>query len=324
MLTSSGRLAVSARFAVLAVASIAIVTPATAQLGGLRKRIKPAAKQETTPTPANDGGMVVLTSDVVNQLLTGLKAGQVERDAAIKEDTPYGRFKKADVGYADAKVRCDAAQQTFIQRMSGNEKMLDKYQSLTEKMVAAQGKGDMKLQAIYQDSAMAMQDPGCIVKKPEQPKDYYEAERAIEARAEAKEAEASGFSVRDLAVLKERAIGVLRNTEVPGGASASEKSAVAAKSTELKPLLGMREPAPVQAAAPAPEAAPTPAAAQPSPEMAAQASSMSDCMVKNVQTHQARIEALGKRAQAAQKAGNQQKLMAIADTLQRIQMAGCR
>ena len=44
--------------------------------------------------------------------------------------------------------------------------MLDKYGALTDKMVAAQTKGDMKLQAIYQDSAMAMVDPSCIVKKP--------------------------------------------------------------------------------------------------------------------------------------------------------------
>jgi hypothetical protein len=51
---------------------------------------------------------------------------------------------------------------------------------------------------------------------------------------------------------------------------------------------------------------------------------MSDCMMKNVQGHQAEIEALGKRGEAAQAAGQTDKLMAIADTLQRIQMAGCR
>jgi hypothetical protein len=40
--------------------------------------------------------------------------------------------------------------------------------------------------------------------------------------------------------------------------------------------------------------------------------------------HQAEIEALGNRAQAAEKSGDQAKMMAIADTLQQIQMAGCR
>ena len=51
---------------------------------------------------------------------------------------------------------------------------------------------------------------------------------------------------------------------------------------------------------------------------------MNACMTRNIQNHQAELEALGKRAEAAQAAGDTQKLMAIADTLQQIQMAGCR
>jgi hypothetical protein len=75
----------------------------------------------------------------------------------------------------------------------------------------------------------------------------------------------------------------------------------------------------------APEPAPTPAPAptQPAPEMSAAASDMSACMSKNIQSHQAEIEALGKRAQAAQNASDTAKLMAIADSVQQIQMAGC-
>ena len=327
MLSSSGRLAIGARFAVVALAAFAITTPATAQFGGLRKKIKPPVKQETaTAAPNTDGGMVVLTSDVVDQLLTGLEAGRAERDAAIKEDTPYGRFKRGQTAYEVAKPKCEAAQAGFYQRAGADSKMLDKYSALTEKMVAAQGKGDMKRMAIYQDSAMAMIDPSCVVKQPEQPKDYYETERAVEARAEAKEVEASGFSQGEMAMLKERTIAILTNATPPGGASAGEKSAAAAKSAQLKPLLGIREAPPVQAAkpVPAPAPAPTPAANQPSPEMSAMATSMSECMMKNMQKHEAEIIGLGQRAEAAQKAGNQQKLMAIADTLQRLQMAGCR
>jgi hypothetical protein len=58
--------------------------------------------------------------------------------------------------------------------------------------------------------------------------------------------------------------------------------------------------------------------------MSAAQSNMSNCMIANMQKHEAELEALGKRAEAAQNAGNQAKLMAIADTLQRIQMAGCQ
>jgi hypothetical protein len=47
-------------------------------------------------------------------------------------------------------------------------------------------------------------------------------------------------------------------------------------------------------------------------------------MMKNMEKHQTKLEALAKRAEAAQNAGNQQKLMAIADTMQRLQMGGCR
>ena len=39
--------------------------------------------------------------------------------------------------------------------------------------------------------------------------------------------------------------------------------------------------------------------------------------------HQKEIEALGERAQAAQKKGDTATMMAIADTLQQLQMAGC-
>ena len=312
--------------AMTTLAAFAIATPASAQFGGLRKKIKPAAGQPANAeaaAPGDPGGMIVLTDDVVNQLIVGLKAGEAEREAAAREETPYGRHKKAGREYAVAQPKCEAAQQTFIQKMSGNQKLADKYTALSEKMVEAQSKQDYQLMAVYQDSAMAMQDPSCIVKEPEQPKDYYEAERVAEARAEEKEIQASGFSRGELAGVKERAIAILRGTEAPGGAAPSEKAAVAAKASQLKPLLGFREQPPVQAVKPVAEASTAPATAQPSPEMSAAASSMSSCMAKNMQNHEAQILALGKRAEAAQAANNTQKLMAIGDTLQQIQMAGC-
>jgi hypothetical protein len=317
--------------------ALAIAAPVSAQVGGLTKRVKEKAGQEVdakaadsatdapaeAAAPGGEGGTIVLTEDVVSQLLAGLKAGRADRVAAAREDTPYGRYKKAEAAYAEAEPKCRAAQQTFPQRMATNQKMADKYSALTDKMVAAQSKSDMKTMAIYQDSAMAMMDPSCIVKKPEQPKDYYEAQRDIETQAEEQEAKASGFTPSELAMVKERAIAILQEATPPGGASPSEKSAVSAKSAELKPLLGFVEP-PAEAAKPAAAPAPTPAPAPAAdPQMSAAASDMGACMSKNIQSHQAEIEALGKRAQAAQAANDTPKLMAIADTVQRIQMAGC-
>jgi hypothetical protein len=332
------------RAAAIAVVALAITTPASAQFGGLKKKLKGAAAQEggskaagaagvtpDTPAEAADagapagagGGTIVLTEDVVGKLIAGLKAGQAARAAASKEDTPYGRYKRAEAAYAEAQPKCQAAQQTFPQRMSGNEKAMDKYSALVDKMVAAQSKGDQKLMAIYQDSAMAMQDPSCVVKQPTQPDEYYQAQRDVDSRAEQQENKASGFSRSELAMVKERADAILRGATPPGDASPSEKSAVAAKAGELKPLVGIIDQPAARAAKPAP--APTPAPAAPAaPAMSPAASSLNACMMNNIQTHQAELEALGKRGEAAQKSGDTAKLMAIADTLQQIQMAGCR
>jgi hypothetical protein len=46
-------------------------------------------------------------------------------------------------------------------------------------------------------------------------------------------------------------------------------------------------------------------------------------MMNNVQKHEKEIQALGDRGSAAQEAGNNALMMAIADTITRIQMAGC-
>lgn len=321
MRRSLWRSAACASIVALALGMLATPDVASAQFGGLKKKIKPPTTTEAA-APANSGGAIVLTQDVVTQLLTGLKAGKAERDSAINEDTPYGRYKKAELAYADAKPKCEAAQPGFYQRAGSNPKMLDKYSRLTDKMVAAQQKGDTAATTLYQDSAMAMMDPSCVVKQPQQPKDSYEAEREIETRAEAQESKASGLSRNELALVKERAIAILGPTPPPD-ASASEKSAVNAKAAELKPLLGIQEAVQVKVAKQAPAPEPAPAAAQPSPAMSASAASMNECMMKNIQKHQAELEALGERAEAAQKTGNQAKMMAIADTLQRIQMAGC-
>jgi hypothetical protein len=42
-----------------------------------------------------------------------------------------------------------------------------------------------------------------------------------------------------------------------------------------------------------------------------------------MEKNETKLEALGKRAEAAEAAGDTGKLMAIADTMQRLQMAGC-
>jgi hypothetical protein len=337
---SSSRFGTVVRTVLVVLVALAITTPASAQFGGLKKRLKGKAAEEGVSKAAGNagdapaenadagstGGTVVLSPEVVSQMLNGLKAGQAEREAAEKEDTPYGRYRKAQAAYTAAEAKCAAAHQAFPERAAGDQKMLDKYSALIQKMSDAQAKQDYKLMQIYQDSAMAMMDPSCVVKKPEQPKDFYEAQRDIDVRAERAEVQASGLSSGELSMAKERTFAILQDAAPPGGASADEKSAVAARAAELKPLFGL-EPPPARAtktaAAPAPPA-PIAAASQTDSQIPPETAKLSACMTKNAREHQAEFEALGKRAQAAQAANDTEKLMAIADTLQQIQTAGCR
>jgi hypothetical protein len=334
-------LATLMRLAACAVVGLGLATPAVAQFGGLKKKLRAAAGSEAaaegqkaaggpdaSATPAapatdvgggRDGGSVVLTADVVDHLVAGLKAGKAARLAARKEDSPYGRYLQASAAYDTAKATCQEAQRTFPNRMVANQKLSDMYSALVDKMVAAQTKGDAKMVQVYSDSAMAMQDPSCVVKQPTQPDDYYEAERAADTRAEQEAVKASGLSAAEYAMALERAEGILRGGP-PADVSASETSAVSARASELKPLLGIYDAPPARAMKPAPAAPPAPAAA---PTVPAGASAMSACMAQNIQNHQKEIEALGQRAQAAQQAGNTAAMMAIADTLQQLQMAGC-
>ena len=323
-----------ARFAIVALAAVTLATPASAQFGGLKKKIKkaagqeesPAAAQASDPTPAQ-GGTVVLTADVVNQLITGLKAGQAEREAAANsDDNSYGSYRKAERAYTEAQAKCESQRQAWT--MKGNEQELDRANALIEKMLKAQEKQDYKTAAVYQDSVNLLQGgPACLVKKPDQPKDYYEAEREVEVRGEKAAVKASGLGGGEYAMAQERAMAILRGG-APSDVSPSEKKAVMDKKAELTPLLWPEEkPAvaavkPVAQPTPAPQPQPQPTP-QVDPQTAAAANQMGMCMAKNIENHKSEVESLQKQAQAAQKAGDRSKLMAVAQRLQEIQMAGC-
>ena len=313
------------------VMTVACTTSAAAQFGALKKKLKRSAPADAAASaapagaaePAGNGGTIVLTDDVVERLVTGLKAGQAERERARQENNSYGRHERARTEYATAKEKCELAHQTFAQKMAADDKLMDRYNALVEKMIKSQQSGDQRKGELYADSAAAMVDPSCVVKEPKQPDDYYDAQRGVEERAERAVTKASGFSPSELGLVLERVEGILRGSPPPD-ASASEKTAVTTRAGELRPLLGIEDPAarkPKPAAAvPAPAPQPAPAA----PQMSPAASAMNDCMMKNMQAHQADIEALGQRAEQAQQAGNTAAMMAIADTLRQIQMAGCQ
>lgn len=269
---------------------------------------------------------IVLTEEVVSRLISGLKAGQAERQRAEQEDTPYGRFQRGRAAYDAAKSKCKAAQQAFGARMASDEKLMAKYGKLQEQQLAALEKGDQEAAAGYQNQLLIMADSSCIIKEPARPDGYYDAQREIDRRVDTVVVRVTGFGGGELAMLQERATAILLGSTA-GDVSAREKSAVSARSAELRPLLGIPEQPTVIATPPEPAPASSPArgaevaAARQVPAGAAE---LNACMMRNVQRHQAQLEALGKRMQAAQAVGDNRKLMAMADTLQQIQMAGCR
>jgi hypothetical protein len=344
MPTPTRRLVCIVRMLAIACLTLALVTPTAAQFGGLKKKAQQAAGSEAAkkagdstaaqkgaaPAPAAGGGgggteTVVLDDQLVDQFITGLKAGKAEREAAKKENTPYGQYNRDAAAYEAAKDKCSQAQATFPNRAVADPKFSDRYSAATEKMVKAQEAGNQELAAAWGDSALAMMDPSCIVKQPKQPDDYYDAQRKIDSRAEEQAIKSSKMSRSEFAMAQERTWMILQGQTPPGDASASEKTAVNNRSAELKSLMGLEQP-PARAAKPAsaPTAAPAPAAAAAPSGMSDDQSKVANCMANNAQKHEKEIEALGTRAQAAAEANDMAKTMAIADTIRQLQSAGCQ
>ena len=343
MSTPPRRLVCTVRMLAIACLTLALATPAAAQFGGLKKKAQQAAGAEAAkkagdttaaqkgaaPAPAGgEGGggteAVVLDDKLVDQYIAGLKAGQAEREAAKKENTVYGRYQRDAEAYKVGKAKCDEAQANFPARLTADEKYRERYSAMADKMMKAQETGDQKKAQIYADSSLALVDPGCVIKDPQQPEGYYDAERAVDNRAEEQALKTSKLSRNEFAMAQERAWMILQGRTPPGDVSASEQAAVNKRSAELKPLLGLQEVPPARAAKPAAAPPPpAPAAAAPTGMSDAQ-SQMANCMAKNSQKHEKEIEALGQRAQAAAAANDMAKTMAIADTIRQLQSAGCQ
>jgi len=339
MRNSYGRMGALVRAGACVLVMLGVASPAAAQFGGLKKKLKSAAGQDAAAEGAKKagvdapaanaaagnagGGTVVLTPAVVDQLLTGLNAIKAFRDSARMGDNSFGRYNRAVAAYDSAKARCDAGHQAFVNRLASDEKLANQYSELLNKAGEAAGKGDRDAATRYQMQALAMQDKSCTVQQPTRPDDYNDTESDIDAQAEKQGAKKSGLSDAEFSMARERGEGILYDAARPD-VSESEKNAVKAKSKELKKALGIDQPAPERAKkpAPAPEQAPPP---PPTPQtgMTQAQTDMSNCMAANAQKHEKQIEALGERAKAAQEAGDMAATMAIADSINQLQMAGC-
>jgi hypothetical protein len=190
-------------------------------------------------------------------------------------------------------------------------------------MLKASEKGDTGAQRAWGDSMSALIDPACTVKDPPQPNDWYDQQRAVEEGAQKAELEASGLDPRESGQAKDRAIAIIQDAPPPD-VSPSEQQAVDKQEKELKDLMGLNPPpearAPKPAPAPAAAAAPPPAQA-PGATPAQQAAA--DCMVKNSKKHEKELQRLAAKVQAASQANDMATVMALADSVNRLQTAGC-
>lgn len=307
----------------------ALGTPATAQIGGLKKKVRAAAGVPEAPAAearaaggAGGGGTVVVDDEVLDRLVAGLRAGKAEKENAKKSDTPYGRYLRDEAAYAAAKPKCDAGAATFGQRAATDQRIADKNVAFLERMSAAAQKGDTAAQRAWGDSMAALMDPACVVKEPQKSSDFYDSQRQHDGQAEQAELKASGFDRQELGYVKDVVIGVIQDAPPPN-VSPEEQAAVNKREAELKGLMGL-DPAPAAPAAQAPAAPPPTATAAPPPSgMTPQQEASMDCMARNSQKHEKAIERLGERAAAAAESGNTAAAMAIADSIRQLQMAGC-
>ena len=323
-----------ARTILVALLATAGVSPAAGQFGGLKKKIKAAAgatpaKEEPAPPGQpgggeNAGGTLVLDDDVLERYLVYVRTVEAEREAAKKEDTPYGRYLKAEAAAVAAEEKCKAAQNTWAQRLTRDEKLAQRSNAISEKMSAALDKQDRKLYEAYGDSLLALMDPACLVKqRPARPDDWNEMQRQVDERAEKKGAEASGLEGRERGQIAERAIAILKDAPGPD-ISKSEISAVKKREAELKRAMGLEEVPAARAGKAAPGAAadtapPPPAVPQPTAEQRA----LGECSSKNAEQNDKEVKRLGELAAAASEAGNTAAAIAYSDSIRRIMQQGC-
>jgi hypothetical protein len=310
----------------LVLLSLTVAAPASAQFK-VPKKVKEMtgaekAKPAAVPAGAAGGGTLVLDDAVIGRLIKGMRAANAYREDAKKANTPYGRHMQAKAAYTEAKAKCDAAMQSYTSRMSGNpklaEKNADKTGVYTDKMIAAQQKGDTAAQRMWADSMALIFDPACVVKEPQQPSDFYDQQQAVEQGAAQAELAASELDGRESGQAKDRAIAIIQDAPPPD-VSPSEQQAVSKREKELKDLMGLTPPPETRAEKPAPPPPPAPAAAP--VDTALQAAS--ECRGRNAQKNEKEVERLGKLAAAAADAGDVARAMVYADSINQIQSAGC-
>jgi hypothetical protein len=307
----------------VALLALAAATPAAAQFDVKKKLPKvPGAekgKPAAAPAAAGGGETLVLDDDVIERLIKGMRAAKAYREDAKKANTPYGRHLQAKAAYAEAQLKCEEGRASYVTRLTADPKLQKKNEVYAERFLAAQEKQDTAAAGAWGDSVAILMDPACAVKDPAQPSDFYDQQQAVEQGAQEAELKASEFDGRESGQAKDRAIAIIQDAPPPD-VSPSEQQAVDKREKELKDLMGLNPPPEARTPKPAPAAA---AAPPPTPTVDPAQQAASECMAKNARNNEKDIERLGNLAAAAADAGDVAKAMVYADSINRIQSAGC-
>ncbi len=319
----------SMRSLALVLPALAVAAPAAAQFKVPKKVKEITGAEKAKPAPADaggGGGTLVLDDELIDRIIKGLRARDARKAAALKEDTPYGRYHRGKAAYAEAKAKCDAAMQAYPGRMAADLKLAEKHaertNTYTEKMLAAQQKGDTAGQRMWGDSMALIYDPACAVEDPQQPRDFYDQQRAVDNAAEEASLETAGLDRREMGAAVDRAIAIIQD-QPPPDVSPSERQAVDRRAQELKELMGLTPPPQERAQKPAPAPPPATAPAAANPGLTSGQQAMADCMARNGQKQEKEIARLGEKAAAAANADDVATAMVYADSINRLQTEGC-
>ncbi len=217
----------------LLVATLVVPQLATAQFGGLVKKVKDkvtsSSSSTTTGTPTGKVS-VAISSDVVDRFITGFQAERAERDRqeAQHANDPIGQTYAA----RDLIPRCDSMKKA--DSVYG--------QKIQQRVMTGDQQAVADLQKWFQNMPTEPLHVKCNNNRAHGEGGFFEMLNAVQARQDTVGAKAGGFSVAEYAAVREKiAAYVLWTYSDPSrsviGYTPEERSALDAKKPQLYALL---------------------------------------------------------------------------------------
>jgi hypothetical protein len=239
---------------------LAVASPAHAQLGGLKKRLKDKVDGTTATkgAPATGDGPVykaadkiAVTGGTLDQLVAGLRAERAERDRLMAAPTTnpdlLAYFKRQD-----QRAHCDSVKASVeIQRAALDQQAKDMMatatRDATQNPQAFRQKTlemTQKMQALQQQQQQACD----LGQKQNTPQSFFDALKSAQSQQDAIGAKASGLTVQQYAYLRERVVAVMLfeadrargHYDIPtsyNGYSADEVAAIRSRASTIRTLV---------------------------------------------------------------------------------------